>query len=168
MKVHLRWYAFHTRQKVEFPSDSLLGNWATIAGHQNLGSFTQVFFVGHLSAPSRAIPPVAPEPRDACLGPFPHPRRLFSRDMSRPFDPGLAGPSPARAHPGEACPPATTATTGQTQKTEEEHRHRRHPVHRSPMNCSSSARRSPSRLLPNRSRSRIIRASRCSWAVPSR
>ena len=167
MKVHLRWYAFHSRQKVEFPSDSLLGNWATIAGHQNLGSFTQVFFVGHLSAPSRAIPRVAPEPRDACLGPFPHPRRLFSRDTSRPFDPGLAGPSPARAHPGEACPPATTAlTTGQTHM--EEHRHRRHPVHRSPMNCSSSARRSPSRLLPNRSRSRIIRASRCSWAVPSR
>ena len=150
----------------------LTASWAT--GHPSLGTRISevsrrcfLFFVGHLSAPSRAIPRVAPEPRDACLGPFPHPRRLFSRDTSRPFDPGLAGPSPARAHPGEACPPATTAlTTGQTHM--EEHRHRRHPVHRSPMNCSSSARRSPSRLLPNRSRSRIIRASRCSWAVPSR
>ena len=150
-------------------SFSPLTAWAT--GHPSLGTriseVSRRCFLSGTSAPSRAIPRVAPGPRDACLGPFPHPRRLFSRDTSRPFDPGLAGPSPARAHPGEACPPATTAlTTGQTHM--EKHRHRRHPVHRSPMNCSSSARRSPSRLLPNRSRSRIIRASRCSWAVPSR
>jgi len=147
----------------------LTASWAT--GHPSLGTRISEVSAGVFCRAPRHHPSHSARrtrTRDACLEPFPHPRRLFSRDTSRPFDPRLAGPSPARAHPGEACPPATTAlTTGRTTHTEE-HRHRRHPVHCSPMNCSSSARRSPSRLLPNRSRSRIIRASRCSWAVPSR